>query len=247
MKYVASMTTHPPRFEYALEVIKLIERQTKKPKALVINISEEDWRRAELDFIHVAKFLFSNHLIIKPCVNLKPANKIIPTAQKYGDEVIITFDDDIQYPLNRAEELLKMHQKYPNNPIAYRTRLVGFDGKNTLPYSSWRLSYENENPSKLNFPTSVSGSLYPANFFPESFFDIQACQDLSHDNDDIWTYFHVLLKGSAFVKGGTEIVPPGIPGSQGSALWKNNVSAGGNDAIISRLEKEYGTLWELTK
>jgi hypothetical protein len=117
MKYVASMTTYPERFKFALDVIKNINTQSIKPKTLVINISQEDWKKAELDFIHQAKFLFSNHLIIKPCVNLKPANKIIPTAKDYGDNVIITFDDDIAYPRNRAEELINKHKEFPKNPI----------------------------------------------------------------------------------------------------------------------------------
>lgn len=247
MKYFASMTTYPARFKSALTAIRSISNQTKKPHALIINISEEDWKAAQLDFIRQAKFAFKGWVIVEPCVNLKPANKIIPTAQKHGDSVIVTFDDDVIYPSDRVEKLLEKHREYPDNPIAFRTRKVTFDKESPMPYGSWHISHNIEGPSKLNFPTSVSGSLYPANFFPQSFFDVENYVKLSHDNDDIWTYFHVLLKGSAFVKGGTEIVPPGVPGSQESALWKSNVSKGGNDAIISRLEKQYASLWELTK
>jgi hypothetical protein len=246
MKYIASMTTYPQRFKYALEVIKLINKQTKLPKALIINIAEEDWHQAELNFIHQAKFLFSNHLIIQPCINLKPANKIIPTAQRYRDEIIVTFDDDVRYPLNRAEELLNKHKEFPENPIAYRTRYVRFNKESASSYSEWSLK-GNFYPDRLNFPTSVSGSLYPSNFFSENFFDTEKYIQLSHDNDDIWTYFHVLLMGKSFVCGGNETVPPGFSGSQNSALWKKNVAAGGNDKIIKTLEKEYGSLFSLTK
>lgn len=247
MKYFASMTTYPARFKSALTAIESIYNQTKKPHALVINISEEDWKAAELDFIRQAKFAFKGWVIAEPCVNLKPANKIIPTAQKHGDNIIVTFDDDIIYPPDRVEKLIEKHREYPDSPIAFRTRLVSFDKEKVNAYGSWHISRGDDVPNKLNFPTSVSGSLYPANFFPESFFKIEKYIELSYDNDDIWTYFHVLLKGSAFVKGGTEVVPPGVPGSQKSALWKSNVSKGGNDAIIERLEKEYGSLWELIK
>jgi hypothetical protein len=246
MKYIASMTTYPQRFKFALEVIKLIEKQTQRPKALVINIAEEDWRKAELDFIPIAKFLFSNHLIINPCINLKPANKIIPTAKKYGDQTIITFDDDVEYPKNRAEELINKHKEYPENPIAYRTRYVSFHHEEVDSYSNWKLLGK-KYPDKLNFPTSVSGSLYPANFFSEDFFNTKKYIELSYNNDDIWTYFHVLLQGGLFVCAGNEMVPPGIPGSQQSALWKNNVSENGNDTIIKKMEKEYGNLFYLTK
>jgi hypothetical protein len=246
MKYFASMTTYPARFSSALTAIESINNQTKRPKALVINISEEDWRLAERDFIRQAKFKFKGWVIVEPCINLKPANKIIPTAQKYNDEIIITFDDDVIYPKDRVEKLLEKHREYPENPVAFRTRKVTFDRKKTMPYGSWHLSHVLDGPSKFNFPTSVSGSLYPKNFFPDSFFDAEKYIKLSYDNDDIWTYFHVLLKGSAFVRAGNEIVPPGVPGSQNSALWKSNVSRGGNDKIIERLEKEYGLLYSLT-
>lgn len=247
MKYFASMTTYPARFKSALTAIESIQNQTIKPKALVINISEEDWLLAERDLIRQAKFKFKGWVIANPCKNLKPANKIIPTAKKYGDQIIVTFDDDIVYPKNRVEELIQKHKEYPDHPIAYRTRLVKFDKESPMPYGSWHISHGDNVPNKLNFPTSVSGSLYPPNFFPESFFNVEKYIELSHDNDDIWTYFHVLLKGSSFVKGGTELVPPGVPGSQESALWKSNVGKGGNDAIIQRLENEYGTLYNLTK
>lgn len=247
MKYIASMTTYPDRFESALIAIKSISNQTKKPHALVVNISEEDWNSAQIDFIKQVKSTFDGLIMVEPCINLKPANKIIPTAQKYGDHVIITFDDDIIYPMDRSERLLQKHEEYKDYPIAFRTRKIMFNKDKLSSYASWSLSHNTEGPNKLNFPTAVSGSLYPANFFPESFFDTEKYITLSHDSDDIWTYFHVLLKGSAFVKGGDEVVPPGVPGSQKSALWKSNVSKGGNDIILARLEKEYGKLWDLTR
>lgn len=246
MRYIGSMTTYPQRFNSAITAIKSISNQTVSPQFLNINISEEDWDQAEKHFFKNASEAFSGEIRFNLCVNLKPANKIIPTAEKYRESIIVTFDDDIVYPEDRVERLMKKHQEYPENPIAFRIRKVTFDKKNTMPYGSWHISYGLDEPDKRNFPTSVSGSLYPANFFPESFFDISKYIELSHDNDDIWTYFHVLLKGSEFVKGGNEIVPPGVPGSQESALWKSNVSKGGNDGIIERLEKEYGTLYDLT-
>lgn len=241
------MTTYPARFNSALVAIKSINKQTIKPHALIINISEEDWQAAKSDFIDDAKLAFDGEVIVEPCVNLKPANKIIPTAQKYKDNIIVTFDDDIVYPSDRAEKLIEKHNEYPQNPIAFRTRRVSFDNEKPMPYGSWQIAYDVEGPNKLNFPTSVSGSLYPSNFFPDSFFDIDNYVKLSHSADDVWTYFHVLLKGSAFVKGGTETVPPGVPGTQESALWKSNVSRGGNDKIIAELEKEYGSLYCLTR
>ena len=247
MKYIASMTTYPARFNSALSAIESINNQTVKPDTLVVHISEEDWGQAEKDFIRPAKFRFKNRVIIEPCENLKPANKILHTAKKFPDRNIITFDDDVLYPRNRAETLIEKHKLYPDNPICFRTRKVSFDRKKVNPYSSWKLSYDKGGPNSLNFPTSVSGSLYPAGIFPESFFDVETYREICQYNDDIWTYFHMLMSDLPLVSGGSEIVPTGVNGAQDSALWKRNVRLNGNDEMISNMEKRYGSLYLLTK
>lgn len=247
MKYVASMTTYPARFNSALLAIESINNQSITPESLVIHISKEDWKQAERDFIRPAKFRFKGRVIVEPCENLKPANKIIHTAKRFPDKNIITFDDDVLYLRDRAEKLIEKHKLYPDNPICFRTRRVSFNGKKVNPYSSWKLLYDEGGPNSLNFPTSVSGSLYPAGIFSESFFDIETYREICQNNDDIWTYFHMLMNNTPIVSGGIEIVPPGISGAQDSALWKSNVRGNGNDKIIFDMEKKYGSIYSLTK
>jgi hypothetical protein len=213
----------------------------------VIHISEEDWKQAEKDFIRPAKFRFHDRVIIEQCENLKPANKIIHTAKKFPEENIITFDDDVIYPRDRVEILANRHKEYPKNPVAFRNRRVSFTGEKIIPYSQWKLQHDKYGPNSLNFPTTVSGSLYPAGIFPESFFDIQTYKSICLNNDDVWTYFHMLLNDTPFVSGGIEIAPKSVEGSQGSALWKSNVSHGRNDQIISDMEKRYGSIYSLTR
>jgi hypothetical protein len=245
MKYIASMTTYPARFSSALLAIESINNQTIKPESLVIHISEEDWRQAQKDFIRPVKFRFKGKVIIEPCENLKPANKIIHTAKKFPEKNIITFDDDVLYPRNRAENLIEKHKLYPNNPICFRTRRVSFNKEQANPYSKWNLIHDRGGANYLNFPTSVSGSFYPAGIFPESFFDTQTYSQICQNNDDIWTYFHMLMSDLPFVSGGSEIVPTGVSGAQDSALWKRNVRLNGNDKIISDMEKRYGSIYSL--
>lgn len=246
MNLIASMTTYPARFKYAQIAIESIYYQTKRPDIMVINIAEKDWNEANKNFIHENKEKFPNWIVFDKCIDLKPAKKIIPTAKKYKDSSIITFDDDIIYPKDRVEIVFKKHIQYPNNPIAYRVREVSFKNDRVSPYSSWTFPKNFDDPKKTNFGTNGACSLFPINFFSNDFFNIEKYIKLSYTADDIWIYFHVLKQNSAFVQAGFEPVPPTIPGSQKiSPLWKHNVSRGNNDYIINNLEKEYGTIYEL--
>jgi len=247
VRYIASMTTYPARFNHALKAIESIQLQTIKAKTLVVHISEEDWRQAEKDFIRPVKFRFHNKVIIEPCENLKPLNKILYAAKRFPEENIVTFDDDVIYPRDRVERLINRHKEYPQNPIAFRVRKVSFSEHKVEPYSQWKLGHDKGGPNPLNFPTSVSGSLYPAGIFPESFFDAETYKSICLNNDDVWTYFHMLLSDTPFVSGGIEIAPKSVEGSQRSALWKSNVSLGGNDEIVSDMEKRYGSIYSLTR
>jgi hypothetical protein len=244
MTYIASITTYPARFEYFLKAVKSIDMQSVRSKALVVNISKEDMQDAEKDLVRRTKFVYSRKIIFQYVENLRPANKIIPTAREFPNDIIVTFDDDILYPKDRVKTLMNYHQLFPNNPIAYRTRQVEFKNKVPTSYNSWKLSYHIKGPSVLNFPTSVSGSLYPPGIFPEDFFDTETYKKLCYTNDDIWTYFHMLKNKTPFVKAGNEVKPPDIEGSQQTALWKNNVAKGSNDKMIRDLEKRYGKVYD---
>lgn len=247
MTYIASITTYPARFEYFLKAVKSIDMQSIKSKTLVVNIAKEDMLAAENDLVRKTKFCYSGKVIFQYVDDLRPANKIIPTAKNFTNDIIVTFDDDMLYPQDRVRSLMRYHKLFPNNPIAYRTRQVEFKDKNVIPYNSWKLSYHIGGPSPLNFPTSVSGSLYPAGIFPESFFNTEKYKQICYTNDDIWTYFHMLKNKTHFVKAGDEIKPPGIDGSQSTALWRSNLSNGTNDKIIKDMELEYGKIFQLSK
>jgi hypothetical protein len=242
MNYIASLTTYPLRFPSALIALQSIVRQTVEPDQIIVNVYEGDWEEAENNFIKKAKSI-SQNILIEKCSDLRPGNKIIPTAKKYKDNLIITFDDDVIYPKNRAKVLIDKHLIYPNNPILYRTRFVKFNGTETAPYQEWPLCQGENAPHSLHFPTGVSGALYPPNFFNLAFFDEEEYKALSHEGDDLWIYFHTLLQGSAVVKASNDPSTESVPESQSFALWKNNIHR--NDLMIKLLESRYGRIFDL--
>lgn len=49
---------------------------------------------------------------------------MIPALKEFPDDNIVTFDDDILYPPNIIERLIKKHQKYPHAICGCRIRLI---------------------------------------------------------------------------------------------------------------------------
>lgn len=247
MSYVASITTHPPRFESFLQALESINKQQIRPEHLVINIANKDKDLFEKEVLGEIRQNYTSEYAVVYCEDLRPGNKIFYTANYFTNtHTIITFDDDIYYPEDRSSILLEFHEKYPNNPIAYRCHQVTFKRKKLITYSLWPVDYESNGPDYLNFATSVSGNLYPQGIFKENFFDFETYKKLTYTDDDIWMYFYMIGNKTPFVRAAKEHFSSVIKGSQDCGLWKTNYPDR-YDVHFANMENEFGSIYKLTK
>ena len=96
---IVSITTIPKRLNYLDRVLPILLNQTLKYDKLVINLdnnlTSEEYKAydklAERD---------PRIELYKDCdPKWRSANKLLPTIQRYPDAVVITMDDDLEYPL----------------------------------------------------------------------------------------------------------------------------------------------------
>ena len=80
--------------------------QTLKPNKIILNLSTDEFQNKEKDLpkelLEKQNNIFEIHWVKE---NTKAYKKIMPTLELYPDDVIISIDDDIEYPLDFIEHI----------------------------------------------------------------------------------------------------------------------------------------------
>lgn len=92
----------------------------------------------------------------------------------YPEDVIITIDDDVEYPDTFIEDCIRSYKLYPNAINAGRVHRIKWDDSVLYPYKEWEWEWDvkDSNPSFDLFFTGVGGVVYPENFFKKEDLDI---------------------------------------------------------------------------
>ncbi|WP_169714774.1 glycosyltransferase [Spirochaeta cellobiosiphila] len=228
---IISLTTYSKRIEDVHLTIESIFNQTKRPNKIILWLDEN-----EFNSLNVPRVLLKQcerGLEIKYCKNTYSYKKIIPTLLEHENDIIITIDDDVLYPINFIE---KLYYGYLNNNKAvffYRGKVIQRNNYRYTAYKKWPyVNSSNSNPY-LNFPTGVGGILYPPGCFDERIFDEKLFLKLAPFADDIWLKAMTLLKGfpSFPITFNDDFNKKFliIPNSQDISLYLSNVNANRND------------------
>ena len=237
------MTTFPARFSTFPQVIEPILRQTVMPDVVQLWLSEEEFAEASEAEASQLDELARSGVDVRWCDrNLKPHNKYYGALQGNSDDVVITVDDDIVYPLTFVQHLLEMHFKHPRFIVANRTHMITVRESGELsPYKEWDLEQKTHLGAARHdlIATGVGGVLYPPRVFDDEVFDADAICELSLLADDLWLMVHEMRLGIPVVNTLGTFPLSYIPGSQEKGLYLENLENGRNDAILAKLFDRY--------
>ena len=193
-KLIVSMTSHPPRINYAHESIETILSQTLKPDKFILWLAESDFPEKEKNLPETLLLLEKKGLTIKYYKkNLKQYLKLIPTLKYYPNSIIITVDDDIIYRKDMIEKLYKNYLKYPKDIQAHRITKFEYIKEKFITIGGGAHYYNNS--SFLNKLTGVGGVLYPPNCFYKDILNDNLFMSLAPTNDDQWFWVQAILNG----------------------------------------------------
>lgn len=190
---IVSITTIPNRKEMFLQTLPFILQQ-KYVKKICINL-DNNLSQEDYDFYDKQVATQDSRIEInKTCESKwRSANKLLPTIQKYPDDVIVTMDDDLSYDENCVKELVEMYEKNPDCIIAQEI--------NPATYRNGELRYHNTLDIKLmqkEFGKYLTHScLFPAHsFYGTEVFDFDKMMKLTHGtHDELWFWEQTTLKG----------------------------------------------------
>ena len=226
-KIIVSFTSYPARMFCVNTMLESIFAQTKKADKIILYLCEREFPNRLKDVPNNVKQLIgTGDFEIRWCKdNLKPHNKYFYAFQDFPNELVVTVDDDIQYPPQLIEVLYDSYVRHPDCVSAWRIHTVAFsESGEFLPYRYW--TYEDNThidvPSHQLLATGVGGVLYPVSLFlDKTMLNHSAIQEVCPLADDLWLYAMELVNSIPVVHVGTYDLQT-IPCSQSFGLYKTN-------------------------
>jgi hypothetical protein len=236
---VVSLTSYPPRFSTLHLTLKSLLSQSLAPARVVLWIARDDMAKLP----PAVTALRAAGLEIEACDDTKSYKKMIPLLQQGegGQRAIVTADDDVYYWRDWLRQLDETRTPGKLEVICHRMHRMRLDAAGLpVPYNDWEFETANQESSRLNFPTGIGGTLYPAGVFGPEVLDVDAFTRLCPRGDDIWFWWMARARGATFrrARAGHEIYC--WDGSQEVALWLDNVGARYNDEQIQAMIATYG-------
>ena len=243
-KIIISMTTYNKRYSSIELTLKSLLLQTVKPDRIIIWLDEENDDNLITDTMKEYTKYGIEYRYTE--LELKPHGKYYYAMLEYPNDIIITVDDDIIYPVNMVEDLLRTHAKYPNAICARRVHLITLKNGKLEKYNNWLSEYRRmREPSHLLFATGVGGVLYPPHLLPQETFNVRNIKELCHCADDIWLKIMEVKNDVHVVWAPNKLVhSPMSQKSQEVSLSMANVLEAQNDKYIRVLREIYPMVFE---
>lgn len=244
-KIIVSLTSYPKRFKYIGLCLKSLLLQKFKPDKIIVYLGSD----SKIEDLTDEMLFYENYGIeyrFDKYRNLKPHKKYYYAMLEYPEDIVVTADDDIIYPSDWLDSLVKSYKKYPNSISARRVHFMRFDNQgNLLPYNKWFDQCRSvRKPSKFLVATGGSGALYPPKSLSSLAFDAMKIEVNCLDADDIWLKAMEMLNYTSVVwVPNIQVAPITIDGDINYALSKTNVEQNKNDYYINKVFDEY-QIWQ---
>ena len=120
-KIIVSFTTWEKRIDNVKHVIDIMNNQTRKPDKVILNLSKEEFK-GKMNLVNEVLELENTNDIFEvnwvEGANTKVWKKFIPIIDKYPNDLVITIDDDLEYPKDFIETLWNSYLNNPYSPVS---------------------------------------------------------------------------------------------------------------------------------
>lgn len=179
---VVSLTTHGYRIYEASLAIESIMQGTVLPNRIVLWLDEKTQNQPLPQGL---KNQQARGLEIRYTRDIKAYTKLLPAVKAFPDAAIVTIDDDIFYPEDTLELLLRGHAEHPESICANYVKQITRRGKRftSIP----KLPPVNHvDASKKYFFEGFAGTLYPPHCFSNELFNEEVFMKTTPYADDVW-------------------------------------------------------------
>lgn len=194
---IVSLTTYPKRIGTIWLTIETLMRQSVKPDEIILWLAESQFPNGISDLPENLLRLQNRGLTIRFCDDLRSHKKYYYALQEYSRDLVILADDDMFYPRDTIQKLLKMHKKWPDD-ICCMTAQVIEPSFRSVP-SLWRNprldEHDLQHTDQIQAFTG-SGTLIPPDALPAEAFNKDVFRRICLHADDLWMTFMAHRKGT---------------------------------------------------
>lgn len=105
-RIIVTMTSWKKRIKYVKHVVQLMKQQTLKPYKIILNLSSDEFINKNKDLpVDLLNEIDDTFEIFWVKENTKVYKKVFPTFDRFPNDIIVSVDDDIEYPLYFIEKL----------------------------------------------------------------------------------------------------------------------------------------------
>lgn len=238
---IISLTTYSKRINDVFLVIESIGRQIVKANRIILWLDMDEFHINSLPAALLNQV--ERGLEIKFYHNIKSYKKLIPTLLANKNSNIITIDDDILYPIDFIDLLVRESKKYPNVIISNLAHKIELSETSIKPYNCWDLYTKDERASMNIFPVGAGGVYYPSGCFNAEVVNEDVFMKFAPKADDIWFKLMTSISGCKSKKVSDQrgfndrFIP--LSNSQDIALYHENVEEGLNNKQINDILSHY--------
>lgn len=195
---IVSLTSFPGAIDYAAGAVRSVLAGSVLPDKVVLYVTKSQFGDktlpSELLDLERNNDLFE---IRDYATDIRSYRKLIPALADFPDAIIVTVDDDVAYHPNMLRDLLRMHERFPNDVIAHRAKRILPD----KPYRKWKkyrwyhFLTKKIYRSATTIQTGVGGVLYPPGALKPEMMDIELFTRIAPTTDDIWFWAAAVANG----------------------------------------------------
>jgi hypothetical protein len=247
VKIIASLTSFPFRISTVYRAVESILNQTVRLDKVILYLADEQFPEHNLpeDIVRLMREKSEFEVRWWPH-DIKSYKKLVPALIEFPDDIIITFDDDILYPPDIVERLIRKHRKYPSAVCGCRVRRIAVKKGKVGLYKEWRrykarhLFLLGAYPKFGNLATTGGGALFPPHsLHPEAVRD-DIFMELCPTTDDLWFWAMAVLNNTRTAPAGKCYRINIMEEAQAEALANDNVRGKSlNDSNMKKILERY--------
>lgn len=240
-KVIVSFTSYPKRIKDVWLVAETLLRQSYKPDEVILWLADSQFDGLQ-SLPPRLLALQERGLSIRFCDDLRSHKKYYHVLQEFPNDLVILADDDMFYPRDTIQKLIKLHEQYPGDICCMTSQVIDPSFK-SMP-SLWRNPRLNEmdfqHTDRIQTFTG-SGTLIPPSALPMEVFDRSTFERICLYADDLWITFMAHRKGTKLTTlKKWRPFPVTIYGTAEGSLYYINAEDGQNDVQWQNLLDYYG-------